>query len=99
SWMLTGEHRRYNGSTFAFDGPAVDHPFSRDDGTWGALELALRYSDADLNYNQGAPGTAPAAEAVRGGDQRIVSGGLNWYLNPVVRFMLEYQDVRVNRLS
>ena len=99
SWMLTGEKRRYNANTASFDAPAVDHPFSLEDGTWGALEAALRYSDADLNYNQGAAGTAPAADAVRGGDQRIVSGGLNWYLNPIVRFMLEYQDVRVDRLS
>jgi phosphate-selective porin OprO/OprP len=99
SYMLTGEARRYNANTASFDGPPVDHPFSWEDGTWGALEAAFRYSDADLNYHEGAPGTAPAPDAIRGGDQRIISGGLNWYLNPIVRFMLEYQDVRIDRLS
>jgi phosphate-selective porin OprO/OprP len=99
SYVLTGEARRYNTSTFAFDAPPVDHPFSLTDGTWGAWELALRYSDADLNYREGALGTAPAADAVRGGDQRIWAGSLNWYANAVVRFMLQYQDVRVDRLS
>ncbi|HEV2530132.1 OprO/OprP family phosphate-selective porin [Phenylobacterium sp.] len=99
SWILTGEKRRYNTGNFSFDGPPVDHPLSLTDGTWGALELAARYSDIDLNYHPGAPGTAPPADAVRGGDQRIVTLGANWYLNPVVRFMLEVQDVRVDRLS
>jgi phosphate-selective porin OprO/OprP len=99
SYVLTGEARRYNTSTFAFDAPPVDHPFSLADGTWGAWELAVRYSEADLNYREGAAGTAPAADAVRGGDQRIWAGSLNWYANAVVRFMLQYQDVRVDRLS
>jgi phosphate-selective porin OprO/OprP len=99
SYVFTGEARRYNPSTFAFDAPPVDHPFSLNDGTWGALELALRYSNANLNYREGAPGAAPAADAVRGGEQRIVAGSLNWYANAVVRFMLQYQDVRVDRLS
>jgi phosphate-selective porin OprO/OprP len=99
SYVLTGEARRYNPSTAAFDGPAVDHPFSLEDGTWGAWEIALRYSDADLNYHPGAAGAAPGADAVRGGDQRIWAGSLNWYANAVVRFMLQYQDVRVDRLS
>jgi phosphate-selective porin OprO/OprP len=36
---------------------------------------------------------------VRGGEQRLWAAGLNWYPNSVVRFMLDYQDVRVDRLS
>ena len=52
-WMLTGEHRRYNTGTFAFDGPTVDHPFDFRQGTYGAFELAARYSVTDLNYNPG----------------------------------------------
>ncbi|HEY2750876.1 porin [Phenylobacterium sp.] len=98
-YLLTGERRRYNPGTAAFDGPPVDHPFSIMDGTWGAFELTGRYSNIDLNYNVGALGTAPTVDAVRGGEQKIVSGGLNWYPNTVVRFILQYQDVRINRLS
>jgi phosphate-selective porin OprO/OprP len=77
----------------------VNHPFSIADRTWGAWELAARYSDIDLNYHAGAAGAAPAPDAVRGGNQQIWAGGLNWYPNPVVRFMLDYQDVRIDRLS
>jgi phosphate-selective porin OprO/OprP len=97
--VLTGEGRRYNRSTFAFDAPTVDHPFDPKNGTFGALEAVLRYSDADLNYHPGAPGTPTPADGVRGGEQKIVAGGLNWYLNPVVRLMLDYQHVTIDRLS
>ncbi len=99
SWIITGEQRKYNTGNFAFDGPPVARNFSLKDGTWGAVELALRYSDIDLNYHQGAAGSAPAVDAVRGGDQQIFSAGVNWYLNPIVRIMFDYQHVTVERLS
>jgi len=99
AYAITGDKRRFNGSNWAFDAPSVAHPFSLADRTWGAWELAGRYSDIDLNYHAGALGSAPTADAIRGGDQRIIAGGLNWYPNTVVRFMLDYQDVRVERLS
>ncbi|HZZ88151.1 MAG TPA: porin, partial [Caulobacteraceae bacterium] len=87
SWMLTGESRAYNASSAAFDGPQVAHPFSLNNGGWGAWEFAARYSVADLNYHEGLPGTAPALDSIRGGDQRIWSVGLNWYPNQTFHFM------------
>lgn len=99
TWTLTGEARKYNTTTAAFDAPPVAHPFSLKDGGWGAWELGLRYADLDLNYHAGAAGTAPAADAIRGGDQQILTAGLNWYLNPVVRFVFDFQHVKINRLS
>ncbi|HTK36201.1 MAG TPA: porin [Caulobacteraceae bacterium] len=98
SWLITGETRRYNTATAAFDGPPVANPFNGKD-KWGAWELAARYSDTDLNYHAGSLGQAPAADAVRGGEQKIWSAGLNWYWNPDVRFMFDIQDVKVQRLS
>lgn len=99
SWLLTGERRKYNRSTFSFDGPPVTHPFDWKDGTWGAFELALRYSDLDLNYHQGGEGTALPLGGVRGGEQQISTAGLNWFLNPVIRFTFDYQHISVSRLS
>ena len=98
-WTLTGEPRVYNRQTAAFDAPIPAHPFSWDDGTWGALELGVRYADADLNDNQGLPGTAPAPNSIRGGDERNLSVGLNWFPNSVVKFMFGYERVRIYRLS
>ena len=99
SWVLTGERRVYNYGNYAFDGPPIRHPFDPNRGTWGAFELAARYSLSDLSYHAGAPGQAAPADGVRGGEQSITSVGVNWYLNPLVRFMVDYQFVYVDRLS
>ncbi len=99
SWFPTGENRRWNPATGGFDGPAIAHPFDLARGDWGALELAARYSVADLNYHAGAAGTAPTAEAVRGGDQRVWSVGANWYLNSLIKLSAQYQSTEVDRLS
>ena len=100
TWFLTGESKTYNQSTGAFDGPgAINHVFDPRNGGFGAVELALRWSDMNLNYHAGAAGTAPAADAIRGGEQQIFSAGINWYPTPIVRFMLDYQHVRILRLS
>lgn len=98
-WTITGEKRRYSTASATFDSPRPDKPFSLKDGQWGAWELGLRYSKLDLNYQEGAPGTAPIASAIRGGEQEIFTVGLNWYLNNVLRFQAAIQDVKVDRLS
>jgi phosphate-selective porin OprO/OprP len=100
TWFLTGESKTYNPSTGAFDGPgAINHVFDPKNGGFGAVELALRWSDMNLNYHEGASGTAPASTAIRGGEQSIFTAGLNWYPTPIVRFMLDYQHVHIDRLS
>ncbi len=99
SWVLTGERRKFNTNTFSFDAPPVDHPFDWKQRSWGAWEIAARFSDLDLNYHAGAAGAATPADGVRGGDQQIFTAGLNWYWNPIVRFMLDYQHVDIDRLS
>ena len=99
SWLITGESRLYNASSAAFDGPVVKRPFSLADHGPGAWELAFRYSDANLNFDPGAPGSAPLADSIRGGDQKVWAVGLNWYPNQVFHFMLDYDHVEIDRLS
>ncbi len=99
AWTITGEPRRYNAANGGFDVPRIAKPFSLKDKTWGIWELAARYSELDLNYRQGVAGTAAVASAIRGGDQKIFTLGLNWYPNSNVRFLADYQRVEVSRLS
>ena len=99
SYIFTGEHRVYNPANGAFNGPAVAHPFSWKDRTWGSLELAARYSDLDLNYKAGVANAAAPFGGVRGGEQKVYSVSVNWYLNPIVRFMLQGQHVDIDRLT
>jgi phosphate-selective porin OprO/OprP len=107
TWILTGEARKFNAGTAAFDAPPVDHPFKLHGGGWGAWELGLRYSEMNLNYRAGDAGTALATttvggsitDGIRGGDQKIWTVGLNWYLNPIFRLMFDYEHVTIDRLS
>jgi len=73
-------------------------PFSGNGG-FGALEFAARYSRTDLNFEEGLAGTAAGANAVRGGDQQVWSFGVNWYPNPNIKVMLDYQLIDVSRLN
>jgi phosphate-selective porin OprO/OprP len=63
---------------------------------WGAWELAMRYSVLDLNYREN---DLPALGSIRGGEQEILSLGLNWYLNPAVSMQFSYRNVSVDRTS
>lgn len=99
TWVITGERRTYNTQSGAFDAVPVAHPFDPKAGAWGAWELGLRYSNVDLNYHAGAAGAAPAIDAIRGGDEQNWTLGLNWYPNAISRVMLDYAQVKVDRLS
>src|SRR5215831_2098691 len=56
SWFITGETRQYspgalNNEAGGWEGPsAIASPFSLDGDSWGAFELAARYSDTNLNW-------------------------------------------------
>jgi phosphate-selective porin OprO/OprP len=98
SWLITGENRRYNPATGSFQNPRPKSPFAHDGG-WGAFELAARYSHTDLNFNEGAAGTAAVAGAIRGGEQDVMALGLNWYLNPNFKVLFNYLMIDVDRLN
>jgi phosphate-selective porin OprO/OprP len=98
SWILTGENRRYNAATGSFQNPRARAPFSPDGG-FGAWELAARYSRMDLDFLEGLQGAAAAPGAVRGGQQSVVTLGVNWYPNPNLKMMLDYMLIDVERLN
>lgn len=99
SWIFTGEQRRWSSTTGGFGAVRPAKNFDLAKGDWGAWELAARYSLLDLNDNEGLVGLATPVDGVRGGEQTITTLGLNWFPNPVVRFLLETQDVSVERLN
>jgi phosphate-selective porin OprO and OprP len=76
SYFLTGEHRNYNPEEGAFERVEVERPLQ--DGGPGAWEVAARADYIDLND-----------EGVKGGEQMSYIGGVNWYVNDYVRFMLD----------
>ena len=90
SWTITGEHRNYLPAAGAYSGIIPANPFSLSTGQWGAFELAGRMSYINLNDNFMAKAATPGANSVEGGRQTIYTLGLNWYLNPNIRFMFDY---------
>jgi phosphate-selective porin OprO and OprP len=82
SLFLTGESRgtQYVTSYGEFDSPVEpDRDFSLRGGGWGAWQLTARYSWIDLNDRE-----------IRGGVLGDLTLGLNWQLNPNLRWMLNY---------
>lgn len=98
SWVVTGEARRYDPANGSFQGPRPATPFSAAGGI-GAWELALRYSNMDLNFHEGVLGTAALVDAVRGGEQNIWTFGINWHVNSNLRFLFNYLHIDVTRLN
>ncbi|HET7359053.1 MAG TPA: porin [Rhodanobacteraceae bacterium] len=72
AWMLTGESRSYDKT--AFGDPDPTHG-------WGALELAVRYSNAHLNDSP-----------VQAGIEHDWTLGLNWYISK--QFKLQANIIR-----
>jgi phosphate-selective porin OprO/OprP len=77
TWFLTGEHRVYDAAEGAFDRVKPHRNFLQ--GGPGAFELGVRYSTIDLDDGE-----------ARGGELDDITAGLNWYLNPNTRVMLNY---------
>lgn len=75
SYFLTGESRAYKNGSFG----RVKPTSVVGKGGYGAWELAVRYSN--LNLDDGG---------INGGEENNVTVGLNWYTTPYVRFMANY---------
>ena len=99
AWAVTGEHHAWTNANGGFVGIRPARRFDPGRGAWGAWELATRYSVLDLNDRAGVVGSAAPAGGIRGGEQKITTVGLNWYPNSVIRFLLDYQWTRVDRLN
>lgn len=83
-WFITGEHRNYAGSYQGFNRINPKRNFGPHSKGAGAWELAVRYEKTDLDYQQ-----------IAGGMQSEWTLGVNWYLNPVTRFMMNYTVTEV----
>ena len=107
SWILTGETKSYqpnatNNEMATFNNPRVITPFDWNAGTWGAWELAVRYSDLDLNWHPGVIGQTAAQSpigGIRGGEEKIWTLGVNWYFNNNVLMRFNYLIVDMSKLG
>jgi phosphate-selective porin OprO/OprP len=86
SYFLTGESRNYKPKDGKFDRitpiASFGKPTEKSAMGYGAWEIAVRYARLHLSDDN-----------IRGGGERNVTVGLNWYLNPHVRLMFNYVNV------
>jgi phosphate-selective porin OprO/OprP len=77
SYFLTGEHRPYDRQYGVFERVRPKKNFAPGKGYWGGWEMAVRYSALDLSDR-----------GIQGGKGSDFTAGLNWYLYPTMRVML-----------
>jgi len=86
SWALTGETRAYRKTSGTFDPLPVSRPVNQ--GGWGAVELAFRYSNTDLTD-----------ETVDGGEMDIYSLGVNWWFTRSTHLSVNYRHISLDRFD
>ena len=86
SWAVTGEMRGYRKRSGTFDPLPVARPVNQ--GGWGTVELAFRYSNTDLT-----DGT------VDGGEMDIYSLGVNWWFTRSAHLALNYRHIDLDRFG
>jgi phosphate-selective porin OprO/OprP len=86
SWAITGEMRPYRRRSGIFDPLPVARPVNQ--GGWGAVEAAFRYSSLDLSDKD-----------VDGGEMDTWSIGLNWWLTRSAQFSVNYRYILLDRFG
>jgi phosphate-selective porin OprO and OprP len=81
SYILTGEKK-------SFGSPTPKHSFDPLHGGWGAVELAVRMSDFEAENGIYTYGLVSPATSPRHLHEWV--GGVNWYLNRLVRITGDY---------
>jgi len=84
SWAVTGESRGYRKRSGTFDPLPVARPVNQ--GGWGAVELAIRYSNTDLTDGM-----------VEGGVMDIYSLGVNWWFTRSAHLGVNYRYISLDR--
>lgn len=84
SWVIAGGEASYRGVN-------PKHVFDPSAHTWGALELAARYSELKLD-DATFPTFASLTSSAR--SAKAWAGGLNWYLNRSLRLLFDYEVTR-----
>ncbi|MCK5846139.1 MAG: hypothetical protein KAG84_01785 [Bacteroidales bacterium] len=78
SFFLTDDHRSYSKKNTYFGNVKPTNNYGKDG--WGAIELAARYSHVDGDEDR----------YVYGGEMNNIATGVNWYLNPAMKFAFNY---------
>jgi len=90
TYVLTGEDASYNGVT-------PRHDFNPAAGSWGAFELAGRYSEIKLDHSIFDDGFASLNTSAS--KATAWATGINWYLNKNVKVVFDFEQTKFGRGS
>ena len=88
TYVLTGENAGFRSLT-------PRRPFDPARGHWGAVELALRYSQFQADRDAFRLGFADPTVSARRADAWTF--GVNWYLTNLLKFQVNYERAEFNR--
>jgi phosphate-selective porin OprO/OprP len=90
SYILTGEHK-------SFTSPTPRKAFDPKNRGWGAWEVAARVSDFSAERGLYNYGFATPAQSPRRAREWV--GGVNWYLNRLLRISADYGNTNFASVS
>jgi phosphate-selective porin OprO/OprP len=95
AWQLAGSYV-LTGEDNSFKSINPKRPFDLDKGQWGAWEIALRYTELNLDKDafEGAPGVRFANAASTSESASSWAAGVNWYLNKYVKVQTTYEQTK-----
>jgi len=91
AYFLTGETQQFDPAQAVFKRTKPNKIFDPKNGTWGGLQLLARYERLDLSdgfFDHGYANPTKYTDCAKG-----FTLGLNWYLNEMVRVMLNYNHI------
>jgi phosphate-selective porin OprO/OprP len=94
SYFLTGEEQQFDVSQAIFKRIKPKRIFDPSKGLWGAVQLVGRYEYLDVSdgfFDHGYADRMRYTDGAKGG-----TVGVNWYLNEMVRIMLNYNHIEFN---
>ena len=80
-YFLTGEQA-------GFRSPTPKKPFDLKEGTWGALEIAARYGELDVDDDAFPIFASPTSSASKA---KGLGLGVNWHLNKQIKVVVNYE--------
>ena len=86
AWNFT-THYVLTGEPAGYKGVSPESPFDPGSGSFGAWEVAFRYSRLDIDEDAFPVFADPVTSASQAEN---LAAGVNWYLNKNVKFMLDY---------
>ena len=89
AWQLATSVAVTPGDKPSYKGLKPKQPFDVDNNTWGAVELAVRYAELRIDEDTFGLGMASTTNSAR--RARSFTGGVNWYLNDIVKLQTNYE--------